>query len=63
LNNIEGNGQGAIDTNNLNMKKTKSEQQIIFEARPKESVDVFSKVEIRETIVRDEYGPKSSLQS
>ena len=53
----------AIDTNNLNMKKTKSEQQIIFEARPKESVDVFSKVEIKETIVRDEYGAKSSLKS
>jgi hypothetical protein len=62
LNSIEGNGQVAIDTNNLNMKKTKSEH-IILEARPKESVDVFSKVEIRETIVRNEYGPKSSLKS
>jgi hypothetical protein len=62
LNSIEGTGHGAIDTSNLNMKKTKSEH-IILEARLKESVDVFSKVEIKETIVRDEYGPKSSLKS
>ncbi len=42
-NNIVMNKQVKMEGNNVNMKKIKSEQ-VIFESKPKESGDVFSKV-------------------